>query len=405
MVNKSQHTMPTKEKLLAFIRGGLPAKERMDFAKAIEEDPVLADAVDGLRLSLNRDKNIRDIEHAVRRKYQNSSNRKIIPFQSKVILAAAASVLILISFGIYNKMLKLDEGRVVSEQTFKNTKVPTDIIKATENSANSEEAAEAKSAPAPQTIFPNYTLRDQQKSEQKSILENIIEKTEIANKHDLPMKETTLQKQASTNSGMVLADGNKEYDLTKNASGRFNAIDNLEMSHTPASASSTITHDIPKREESNKKKTEGYFSAEQFPAAVLDETKQEKESANKSLAKAVFDANNPFNQAIALHNRKNFEAAFLKMDSLAQTNYNNDEYQYYAGVFAFDNSSYTKAINYLEPLSKNNNSKFQESAKWYLALSYKANGKNEKAKALLKEIAAKNNGYQQLAADSLKALE
>jgi FimV-like protein len=57
------------------------------------------------------------------------------------------------------------------------------------------------------------------------------------------------------------------------------------------------------------------------------------------------------------------------------------------------------------PLSKNSKSKFQESSKWYLALSYKASGKKEKAKSLLKQIAQKNNGYQQMAADSLKLME
>jgi hypothetical protein len=405
MVNKSQHTIPSKEKLLAFVRGELSAKERMDIAKAIEENPILADAVEGLRLSLNREKNILELEQAVRKKFQNSNRGKIISFQSKAILAAAASVLILISIGIYNKMLKLDEGRVVSEQTFKNTKAPTEIIKATEGSANSEEAAEAESAPAAQTIAPNFNFTEQQKSEQKNKQEKATEKTEIAKKLESPMEETKAQQAISTNSAAMLADGDKDYNAKKDASGRAAVNDNTAMANAPAPASSTITRDIPKREESDKKKTERYRSAEQAPAAAFDETIQEKESTKKSLAREVPDPNSPFNQAIALHNRRNFEAAFFKMDSLVQKNSKNDEYQYYAGVFAYDNKLYEKAINYLEPLSKNTKSKFQESAKWYLALSYKALGKTDKAKLLLKEFAAKNNGYQQLAADSLKAME
>lgn len=408
MVNKSQHTIPSKEKLLAFVRGELSAKERMDISKAIEEDPVLADAVEGLRLSLNREKNILELEQAVRKKYQNSRRGKIISFQSKAILAAAASVLILISFGIYNKMLKLDEGRVVSEQTFKNTKAPTEIIKATEGSANSEEAAEAESAPTPQTIAPNFTLTEQQKFEQKNKQEKATEKSEIVNTLESPMEETKTQQAISSNSDAMLADGDKDYNAKKVASGRASINDNKAMANAPepAAVSSTIIiKDVPKKEGIDKNNTGRYRYAEQAPAVALEETIQEKESPKKSLAREVPDANNPFNQAIALHNRRNFEAAFFKMDSLAQMDSKNDEYQYYAGVFAYDNTSYSKAVSYLEPLSKNSKSKFQESAKWYLALSYKALGKTEKAKLLLKEIASKNNGYQQLAADSLKAME
>lgn len=403
MANKSQHTIPSKEKLLAFVRDELSAKERMDIAKAIEENPVLEDAVEGLRLSTNREKNITELEKAVRNKYQNSSRGKIISFQSKAILAAAASVLILISFGIYNKMLKLDEERIVSEQTFKNTKAPTEIIKATEGIVNSEEAAEEEASPMPQTIAPNFSLSDEQKSEQKINQEKASEK--ITNKLELPVEETKTQHAISANSGAVLADGDKELNVIRNTDSRAVVNDNIEKDNAPASASAALTHDIPKREESKKKKTEHYRSTEQAPASVSEETTPEMESAKKSLAREVADANNPFNQAIALHNRRNFEAAFFKMDSLAQKNSKNDEYQYYAGVFAYDNTSFTEAVSYLEPLSKNSKSKFQESAKWYLALSYKALGQTDKAKLLLKEIAAKNNGYQKLAADSLKAME
>ncbi|MFN7013172.1 MAG: hypothetical protein ACK4ON_02765, partial [Bacteroidia bacterium] len=286
MVNKSQHTIPSKEKLLDFVRGELSAKERIDIEKAIEEDPVWADVDEGLRLSLNREKNILELEQALRKKYQNSSKGRIISFQSKAILAVAASVLILISFGIYNKMLKLDEGSVVSEQTFKNTKAPTKIIKTTKGSVNSQNSAEAESAHTPETITPNFNLTDQQKSKQKNIQEKAAEKTEIANKLDLPTGQTKEEQELSTNSGAVLADKDKYFNAKRDASAGNAVNDNTTMgnSPTPASASSTIIKDIPKKEGINKNNTGRYRSAEQ-DSAVIYEMTEEKESAQKSLAR------------------------------------------------------------------------------------------------------------------------
>lgn len=408
MVNNPKHINPSKEKLLAFVRGELSAKERMDIAKAIEKNPVLEDVVEGLRLSENREKSIHVLEQKIREKYRNKGGAKIISFQSKAILTAAASVLILISFGIYNKMLKLDEARVISEQTFKNQNAPQAILKATEGNTNSEEAIEEENEQSPQTIAPNFSIAEKQ---QEFALKNTQEKTvfikEDADKLESLLDETKAPQQAASNTGVAVADGDKDYDSKRDVSGKTSVSDNFSIANAPASSTATTTStiDIPKREKSAKKKTESYRSAEQAPVAVAEEKLQEKESTTKTLDRTVPDQNDPFNQAISFHNRKNYQAAFLKMDSLAQNQPKNDEYQYYAGAFAYDNKLYDKAINYLEPLSKNTRSKFQESAKWYLALSCKANGEHEKAKKLLKEIAAKNNGYQQLAADSLKAME
>ncbi len=408
MVNNPKHINPSKEKLLAFVRGELSAKERMDIAKAIEENPVLEDVVEGLRLSENREKNIYELEQKIRKQYRNKGGAKIISFQSKAILAAAASVLLLISFGIYNKMLKLDETRVVSEQTYKNTDAPQAILKATEGSTSSEETDEEESEQVLQTIMPNFTRTEQQQTELKNLQEKTLFNKAATDQTESLMDETKTLQQTVVNTGAVFSDADKDYNAKLEVSGKTNMSDNVASEKSPASVVATttsVTRDAPKREESEKKKTERYRSAEQAPAAVAEEIIQEKESTKKSLARPVPDANEPFNQAIALHNRKNFDAAFLKMDSLAQKHPKNEEYQYYAGAFAYDNNSYLKAINYLEPLSKNTKSKFQEPAKWYLALSYKASGKREKAKKLLTEIAAKNNGYQQMAADSLKTMD
>lgn len=381
MVHNTKHINLSKEKLLAFVRGELSAKERMEIAKAIEENPVLEDVIEGLRLSENREKNIHVLEQKIREKYRNKGGAKIISLQSKAILTAAASVLILISFGIYNKMLKLDDARVVSEQTYKNEKAPEAIIKATEDNTKSEEAIEEENDNSQRTIAPNFSIAEKQ---QEFALKNTQEKTvfikEDANRLESLSDENKAPQEVVTNTSVAFEDGDKDYDSKSDVSGKTSVNEILSIANAPASSAATTTaiRDIPKRKESAKKKT-------------LDRT--------------VPDQNDPFNQAISLHNRKNYQAAFLKMDSLAQNQLKNDEYQYYAGAFAYDNKLYDKAIYYLEPLSKNIRSKFQESAKWYLALSYKANGEREKAKKLLKEIAAKNNGYQQMAADSLKAME
>lgn len=407
MVNKPQHNIPSKEKLLAFVRGELSAKERLDIAKAMEENPFLADVVEGLRLSENREKNIVELEQKIRVKYQNKGGAKVISFQSKAILTAAASVLLLLSFGIYQKMLKLDETRVVSEQTFKNEQAPQTILKANEGAENSENLIEEESEEKIQTVTLNTAIAEQQKqSESKNLGEKSVSNKQATDKLESLVDETKAPQPITATTGAVMSDGDKDYNSKKDISGKAYVSDNVMQNAAPAYTSGRqTTHDIPKREEGQKKKNSVYRAEEQPAAASQEEIIQEKESSKKSLTREVADQNIPFNQAIALHNRKNFEAAFSIMDSLAQKNPKNIEYQYYAGTFAYDNKLYHKAISYLEPISKDNKNNYQEASKWFLALSYKAIGKNEKAKSLLKDIASKNNNYQQMAADTLKTME
>ncbi|MFN4233698.1 MAG: tetratricopeptide repeat protein [Bacteroidia bacterium] len=405
MVNKPKNNIPSKEKLLAFIRGELSAKERMDIAKAIEENPFLADAVEGLRISEKREQNIYELEQKIRVKYQTKGGAKVISFQSKAILAAAASVLLLLSFGIYQKMLKLDEARVVSEQTYNNKNVSKEILKENETTTNSKTDAieETKEKSAPKNSN-NNTITEQTNiiSNHKNIYNEGYKNNgrfeSISDEENKVEQDNILSSNLSVYEYKNFDDGNQKH------SEAIGSSDKKQPAAAPATAiNTTTTREI--REESSKANYKTYSLEETSIPVAQAENAQEKEKTKKSLTREVADQNIPFNQAIALHNRKNFEAAFSIMDSLAQKNPKNIEYQYYAGAFAYDNKSYNKAISYLEPISKDNKNNYQEASKWFLALSYKAIGKNEKAKSLLKDIASKNNNYQQMAADTLKTLE
>jgi hypothetical protein len=412
MVNKPKNNIPDQKTLLAYLRGELSAKQQENIARSIEENPLLKDVVNGLRLSKNRDKNIEELEQKIRNKYKHNEGAKIISFQSKAILIAAASVLLLISFGIYNKMLKLDQERVVTEQTYKNEKTPNTELKSAEafitteeETADEKDNQEAKTALETSKEIPSrLSGMATAKSETQIFPEKNIQKNSD-NALSESLADEAPVKENMTNTGSINFAEDKDAASKSKESKNTYTSDKSDISGVSTTVTSTVsTRDYPKREENEKKKTAQYRAAEQAPAATA-EIVQEKVSAKKSLARPTADLNDPLNQAVELHNRNNYEGAFIKMDSLAQKHPNNDEYQYYAGVFAYDYKAYSKAQSYLEPLSKNTKSKFHESAEWYLALSYKASGKKNKAKTLLREIAIKNNAYQKQAADSLKALE
>jgi tetratricopeptide (TPR) repeat protein len=414
MADKSAHTIPSKEKLLAFVQGGLSAKERMDIAKAMEENPMLADVVEGLRLSQNAGKNIRGLENKVREKYTNRKGGKIITFQSKAVLAAAASVLLLISVGIYNKMMKLDEERVVSEQLFKNTEAPQAVIKSAEGAASTElEQAEE-----------NLISEEEIQQNAQSVLKLKTEDFEIADKKDAsvdsdgevyPQEKVEMAKVADElKQETTLAEEKRWVSEKKEvASGTTTTggvvYDADKVASIPAFATTTVsTKESPYRKEKEKTKSERANSqtrdaVQQAPVTAVAE-EQENDNTKKTLARPAQDMSDPFNQAIALHKRKNNKEAVALLDSLSKSKPENIEYKYHAGVFSYEDKAYTKAIDYLAPLLSDSKNKYFDAAQWYTVLSHKALGNTDKAKKLLSEIAAKNNGYQQMAADTLKTM-
>lgn len=405
MANKQSKNIPSKEKLLAFIRGELSEIERADISKAIEENPFLADAVEGLRISNKREQNIYEIEQKIREKYQNKSGAKIISFQSKAIIVTAASVLLLLSFGIYQKLLKLDEARVVSEQTYKKKNATKEVLKENEITTNSKtdaiEKTDEKSAPKNSnnnTITEQTHIISNNKNMYSEGSKNNGRFESISDEENKAEPENILSSNSSVYEDKNFDDGSQKF------SEAIGSSDNKLPAAAPATAINSITT-REKREENSKSKYKTQRLEETSIPVAQSENTQDKEKTKKSLAREVADQHISFNHAISLHNRKNFNEAFFIMDSLAQKNPQNIEYRYYAGVFAYDNKLYEKAINYLYEIAGNKNNKYYDAAKWYLALSYKSLGKTEKAKQILNEIASTNNNYKSMANDTLATMQ
>ena len=79
----------------------------------------------------------------------------------------------------------------------------------------------------------------------------------------------------------------------------------------------------------------------------------------------------------------------------------------YMGLSLFQTEHYPNAIKYLTPLSNDKDFNYNNTAKWYLALSYTRLGKNGEKTAikLLKQLASSNNQYSNEANDFLQFLE
>jgi hypothetical protein len=75
-----------------------------------------------------------------------------------------------------------------------------------------------------------------------------------------------------------------------------------------------------------------------------------------------------------------------KASTLFQQLESSDTNRFYEAMIALETEKYTTAVDYLENIIKNPDARFQQTARWYLALAYLKNEQTDKAKILLNEI-------------------
>jgi len=77
----------------------------------------------------------------------------------------------------------------------------------------------------------------------------------------------------------------------------------------------------------------------------------------------------------------------------------------YIGVTYLEEDNFDTAISVLEPISKDENARFQNEATWYLGMAYLAKSDEEKAISVLKKISSEDHAFQDRAQKLLNELD
>lgn len=80
---------------------------------------------------------------------------------------------------------------------------------------------------------------------------------------------------------------------------------------------------------------------------------------------------------------------------LLQADPANDTLNFYMGVASLADEQTEGAIHYLSKVAEENNSVYYTDARWYLALAYLLNEKEEKARTLLQGLSEQDNSYRE----------
>ena len=109
-------------------------------------------------------------------------------------------------------------------------------------------------------------------------------------------------------------------------------------------------------------------------------------------------------EAILLYDQNEYEAAFEKLNTIIEEDYNNYLAGYYFGMTCIEMEKYDVAAQHFQELLENWQSPFIYHIEWYLALCYLKQDDKEKALMLLNKIKKSNTYYKEKAEELFKKL-
>ena len=104
--------------------------------------------------------------------------------------------------------------------------------------------------------------------------------------------------------------------------------------------------------------------------------------------------NGRFSEGMISYKLEEYAEAREWWQPLLQADPANDTLNFYMGVAALADEQTEGAIHYLSKVTEENNSVYYTDARWYLALAYLLNEKEEKARTLLQGLSEQDNPYR-----------
>jgi tetratricopeptide (TPR) repeat protein len=126
------------------------------------------------------------------------------------------------------------------------------------------------------------------------------------------------------------------------------------------------------------------------PASQEDQYSKEEDVSNWKVTEIPYIEY--IEKTMSLFSKGNYKKALSRYELILDSYPTDINANFYGGLSYFNLGEFEKSIQTFERCLNSEFNNFNEEAEWYLAKSYSANGQNEKASQLFKQI-SENGGY------------
>ncbi|MEZ4828129.1 MAG: CDC27 family protein [Bacteroidia bacterium] len=394
-------TTPSVVLLQRYLNGEASEAEKVQIEEQLAEDPLLADAIDGLKMV--KDKNeivlsVGRIQAATRKKIADKTRKRESLSRRKsrvslpqnyttIIIAAAAAIALLFTTVLVVRDISFTD-KAAPELAQQNPAETSTVREVPEEAP--EEALALEKSPAgnetatPPAVVESAPVAEPEHGGESSPLHRPI-KTVAAQPVVVPQNTQLAAKPAATTTddlpksedqsvaipGMAASsEGTRDEQVTRviirqDSLGEYVETETLEM--------------IPERKATPR------IQAANTPPPAMDNTAGK---LMKGLAMSDL-----LEEARKLHNSRKYAPAIGKLDEVLQSEPENQVAQFYKASSLHGLGKYNECISLIKPIAAKTESPLYEDARWLLARSYSLSGRKNAAIKLLEKIEADGGIY------------
>ncbi|GAB4403439.1 MAG: hypothetical protein OHK0039_02620 [Bacteroidia bacterium] len=394
-----QHPVPTWEVLQQYLDGSLPEAERRQIEASLGENPLLADALDGLQLVSDprqMQRSLANIRQQTQRKLQidivprreplSKRQSRIKPDKTYLTLAlavAASLALLFTSISIFQSLDKpasqMATVPITPDNPYPSQQQP--LADATPPPADSELQTEDIS-PAPPANVPTQSLGGAHLQERAP---QVL---------DTPAQPTPVRA-ATTRPGEVAPDAGGPLQTADDRTTYHEAEATAEL----AVVSGAPVPDAELADEGEKRRQRESAKLQFDPAQIPARSEEDVRMGEAALGVAM---ENLLKEAIAAYNQGDYTRAGYKLEELLVSKPDHLAAQYYMGLTQVKLGKYKEALAYLEPVAAAPHVSGGADAEWAIYETLLAMDRPRQARRQLQTIAAKPGPYQLQAQALLK---
>jgi tetratricopeptide (TPR) repeat protein len=444
---------PSSEELLAFFKGSMDISDTKKMEQGMENDPLLADALSGLREMKSPEK-LLSIQQSLQTKISEQliENKAVVKQQPKKVwqfsptyYAAAASIVLILGFSFFFYKQTQDAKTLFNEnyqpaivtpemtdiytpETQKDTTIAKitgeDIHSGGVDKAKEEVKIVEKTAVEAQKIQENPIAsvnEAPQKGSGKSEMKDFSPQIKSSDEAD---KEELKKKWEKATQPIVSSEVNKPMPVPAPAPmpakepSYYNYNKTITVKPTspfpaPPSANNANNTNIPSLSQSKEKEQIAMAESKKnsspkekyLPKAKKERVKAEEQKADVATAesedflaedikaeKENDEVNDIYLSGISKYEAKDYAGAVAEFKKIPKNHSYRTNADYFSANCYLSLNKQQEAIHLLKPLAEKANWNYQADAKWYLGMAYLANGQKKKAEEVLLKLLEEGGG-------------
>jgi len=431
----------SEELMLSYIDDKLLPEQKHEVEKHLADCELCSDALEGLMLMESTENTRKVLTDLRNQSFANNSpakkNAKIVWFNNRFKVAAAASILLLVGltlvFNYWSNRKTINNNDQLFSQQFepyqKKTENQKDSSVEASNAVSGSTIKDVKTVEVAENSFKSINDKylddisqnkngEQDQSNKMSAADNqqLVTKNTVS---EISLGNTKTENLSEKSPILVKTDeeNTKDNSITdraanQNGSGVSNATGSTSTMYVSGKKESSVhswpgtstKKSVQKIEKGKNKQAKLNSTPAKAESEVISQADMSKSQPTASAGLNKFEQARLTN-AMDKYDNKDYKSALKLFDELLATDPDNYDALFFAGVSSLCENNPDKAITYLKKVTAIYNGKYFEDSKWYLALAYIKKDMKEAAINLLKEVITMKGNYKLKAEETLNSLK